>query len=112
MNSVSPEDRLRFQQWKNLNFGLFIHYGLYSIPGGIWKGQNITRGYSEQILPNAPVPPDEYQALTASFDAKSFDAHRIVRLAKSAGMRYVVITSKHHDGFCLIPLTAPPEEIF
>lgn len=89
------------QQWLDLQFGLFIHFGLYSIPGGVWKGEKVTRGYSEQILSHGYLPQADYEALTEQFNLHEFDPAHIVATAKKAGMRYLVITTKHHDGFCL-----------
>lgn len=89
------------QKWKERHFGMFIHYGLYSIPGGVWKGEKIANGYSEQILSHADIDIEEYEGLKEIFKAEKFDAREIARLAKSAGMTYLVITTKHHDGFCL-----------
>jgi alpha-L-fucosidase len=78
---------------------MFIHFGLYSQLGGVWKGRQIDNGYSEQIMANAPIPLDEYAATAQSFDPAKWDPDAVVALAKAAGMRYIVITSKHHDGF-------------
>ena len=93
--------REAIQQWLDLQFGLFIHFGLYSIPGGVWKGEKITRGYSEQILSHGYLPQADYEALTDQFSLPDFDPEHIVATAKKAGMQYLVITTKHHDGFCL-----------
>ncbi len=87
--------------WQELKFGMFIHFGLYSLAGGVWKGKKITRGYSEQILSHGYLPQGEYEKLTNQFSLERFDADAIVTLAKDAGMHYLVVSSKHHDGFCL-----------
>lgn len=87
--------------WQDRKFGLFIHWGLYSIAGGVWGGKPVTYGYSEQILMHAPAPKAEYEALAKQFTASRFDADFIAGLAVEAGMKYVVLTSKHHDGFNL-----------
>ena len=89
------------EAWKARRFGMFIHFGLYSELGGVWHGKNIDNGYSEQIMANAPIPRDEYAALAKSFDPEKFDADAIVALAKAAGMRFMVVTAKHHDGFAM-----------
>ncbi len=89
------------EAWQARRFGMFIHFGLYSELGGVWQGKNIDNGYSEQIMANAPIPRDEYAALAKSFDPEKFDADAIVALAKAAGMRFIVVTSKHHDGFAM-----------
>ena len=80
---------------------MFIHFGLYSELGGVWQGRNIDNGYSEQIMANAPIARDDYAALAKQFDPKRFDADAIVALARSAGMKFIVVTAKHHDGFAM-----------
>jgi alpha-L-fucosidase len=87
------------QEWGDRRFGMFIHFGLYSELGGMWQGKQIDNGYSEQIEANAPIPPDQYAALAKSFNPTKWDPDAIVALAKAAGMKFIVITSKHHDGF-------------
>ncbi|MEZ2348634.1 alpha-L-fucosidase [Terriglobus sp. RCC_193] len=87
------------QQWQEQKFGMFIHFGLYSQLGGVWKGKQIDNGYSEQIMANAPIPMDEYAATAKTFNPTKWDPDAIVKLAKDAGMKFIVITSKHHDGF-------------
>lgn len=87
------------QQWQDRKFGMFIHWGLYSILGGVWQGKQISYGYSEQIQSHAPVPKNEYVALARQFNPAKFDPEAIAQLAKAAGMKFIVITSKHHDGF-------------
>jgi alpha-L-fucosidase len=92
-------DASTIEQWQARKFGLFIHFGLYSMLGGEWQGKRIDNGYSEQILANAPLPGDQYAAMAATFDPVRFDADAIVALAKAAGMKFIVVTAKHHDGF-------------
>jgi alpha-L-fucosidase len=87
--------------WQARKFGLFIHFGLYSSLGGTWKGQPVTRGYSEQIRRFIPATREEYAALSTGFNPDKWDPDAIVRLARDAGMRFIVITAKHHDGFSL-----------
>ncbi len=87
--------------WQARRFGMFIHFGLYSQLGGVWKGRQIDNGYSEQIMANAPIPRDQYAAIAKSFDPEKFDADAIVALAKAAGMKFIVVTAKHHDGFAM-----------
>ncbi|MCC6581510.1 MAG: alpha-L-fucosidase [Phycisphaeraceae bacterium] len=91
----------KVQQWRDLRFGMFIHFGLYSIAGGVWDGRQITKGYSEQILAHAPVPRTDYENLAKQFNPTAFDPDAIAALAVDAGMKYIIITTKHHDGFCL-----------
>jgi alpha-L-fucosidase len=89
------------EEWGDRRFGMFIHFGLYSELGGMWQGKQIDNGYSEQIEANAPIPPDQYAALAKSFNPTKWDPDAIVALAKAAGMKFIVITSKHHDGFSM-----------
>ena len=90
----------RMQWWREARFGMFIHWGIYSIPAGIWDGKQIPGG-GEWIMNTASIPVADYKALASQFNPTSFSAHDIVALAKSAGMKYIVITAKHHDGFAM-----------
>ena len=97
----SPGDYENRMQWfSDAKYGMFIHFGLYSQLGGIWKGKSYD-GYAEWIQSNADIAAQEYAMLTATFNPKDFDADFIARTAKKAGMKYIVITTKHHEGFCL-----------
>jgi len=88
----------RMEWWREARFGMFIHWGLYSVPAGEWKGQT---HYAEWIRNNAHIPLDTYNLFVKQFNPVNFNAERWVDMAKDAGMKYIVITSKHHDGFCL-----------
>lgn len=90
----------RLAWFHEAKFGLFIHWGLYSIPAGEWKGKTVP-GLGEWIMHNAEIPVKEYQELARQFDPKHFDADAIAQFAQDVGMKYVVITAKHHDGFAL-----------
>lgn len=94
--------------WQDRKFGMFIHFGLYSLAGGMWDGHRVDNGYSEQILANAPIPPDQYEALAHRFDPVNFDADAIAALAVAAGMKFIVVTAKHHDGFNLFQTARTP----
>jgi alpha-L-fucosidase len=93
-----PPEPTRTAQWRQLKFGLMLHWGLYSVAGGVWNGKNI-EGYNEQILHRAKIPWKDYEALASEFNPVKFDADYIAGLAREAGMRHIIITSKHHDGF-------------
>lgn len=89
-------------EWKNQKYSLFIHWGaIYSTLGGVWEGKPVTRGYSEQIQSHAGIYSDVYGDVAKRFHPDAWNADSIVLLAKAAGMKSVVMTSKHHDGFCM-----------
>ena len=88
----------RMDWWREARFGMFIHWGLYAVPAGEWNGKT---GYGEWIRNSAEIPLDQYDRFRTQFDPVKFNADDWVRTAKEAGMKYIVITSKHHDGFCM-----------
>jgi alpha-L-fucosidase len=90
----------RMAWWRDARFGMFIHWGLYSIPAGSWDGKPID-GIGEWIMNRGSIPVADYDALASQFNPAAFNAHDIVALAKAAGMKYIVITAKHHDGFAM-----------
>lgn len=98
-NQLSEQDQ-RMAWWREARFGLFIHWGLYAQPAGEWKGEQIP-GISEWIMARAEIPVAEYEKLATTFNPVKYNAEEWVRLAKQAGMKYIVITSKHHDGFAM-----------
>jgi len=96
-------DTSKVVDWKWYNeakYGLFLHYGLYAIPAGSWKGKDY-KGVSEWIQQKASIPIKEYEALASQFNPTRFNAEEWVLFAKNAGLRYIVITAKHHDGFAM-----------
>src|SRR2546425_5742375 len=97
---VDAAKEKRLQWFREAKFGLFIHWGLYAIPAGEWKGKPIP-GIGEWIMNRAQIPVKEYEKLAAQFNPVKFDADAWVKTARDAGMCYIVITSKHHDGFAL-----------
>ena len=90
----------RMQWFTDARFGLFIHFGVYSTLGGEWKGKPVPR-YAEWIQRWGKITPEEYIPLAAHFKPEKLDADLWVKTAKAAGMKYMVITTKHHEGFCL-----------
>ena len=94
------EKEARLSWFRDAKYGLFIHWGLYSIPAGEWKGQR-SLGTGEWIMNRLKIPVREYETLAAQFNPIKFNADAWVQLAQDAGMKYIVITSKHHDGFAL-----------
>ena len=90
-----------YNQWHQNKYSMFIHFGLYSVYGGVYNGKPVTFGYSEQIQSFAGIFSDWYGDTALEFDPVKFNADEIVALAKEAGMRSIVITTKHHDGFCM-----------
>ena len=100
LRSQHPAQDAKMKWFRDAKFGLFIHWGLYAIPAGEWKGQKIA-GIGEWIMNRAKIPVKEYEQLAAQFNPVKFKADDIVKLAEDAGMKYIVITSKHHDGFAM-----------
>jgi alpha-L-fucosidase len=90
----------RIAWWREARFGMFIHWGIYSLAGGEWNGKNIT-GYAEHLMRKEKIPRSEYLKLAHQFDPAKFNADTWVLQAKKAGMRYIIITAKHHDGFAM-----------
>ncbi|MCX7046402.1 MAG: alpha-L-fucosidase, partial [Candidatus Sumerlaeota bacterium] len=96
----TPDHEARIKWFREAKFGLFIHWGLYAIPAGEWKGQPVA-GIGEWIMNRAKIPVKEYEQLAAQFNPVKFNAEEWVQMAEDAGMKYIVITSKHHDGFAM-----------
>jgi alpha-L-fucosidase len=100
----------RMQWWRDARFGMFIHWGLYSIPAGEWKGKEYPQ-IGEWIMKNAKIPVVEYTELAKQFNPVKFDPKAFVATAKNGGMKYITITSKHHDGFAMFKSNASPFNI-
>uniref|UniRef100_UPI0035A0EC85 alpha-L-fucosidase n=1 Tax=Porphyromonas loveana TaxID=1884669 RepID=UPI0035A0EC85 len=100
-----------FRSWHRDKFSLFIHYGLYSELGGVWQGKPVKDGYSEQIYSFGIRDMSQYEPLAQQFRPDRWNADAIVALAKKAGMRSIVFTSKHHDGFCMYHSAETPFNI-
>ena len=96
MDTQTKSDK-RMDWWREARFGMFIHWGLYSILAGNWQDKH----GAEWIMEMAHIPASEYEKLVHQFNPVKFSAHDWVAMAKNAGMKYIVITTKHHDGFAL-----------
>ncbi len=91
----------RMKWWREARFGMFIHWGVYSVPAGVYKGQPMKSHGGEWILHDDKIPLSEYREFAKQFNPVRYDPEAWAALAEAAGMKYVVITSKHHDGFAL-----------
>ncbi|MCP5542914.1 MAG: alpha-L-fucosidase [Akkermansiaceae bacterium] len=92
----------RMAWWREAKFGMFIHWGVYAVPAGTYDGKQIP-GIGEWIMLRAKIPVDTYRGYAKDFNPVNYKPDEWAALAKDAGMRYMVITSKHHDGFALFP---------
>jgi alpha-L-fucosidase len=95
-----PTHDARMEWWRQAKFGMFIHWGLYAVPAGTYQGQQ-SKHIGEWIMRDYNIPVAEYAAYAKQFDPTNFNAEQWVKLAKNAGMKYIVITAKHHDGFAM-----------
>jgi alpha-L-fucosidase len=110
---ASPDptsDDQRMEWWRDARFGMFIHWGLYAIPAGEWNSEEVP-GIGEWIMDKANISVEDYTPLARQFNPVKYDPAEWVRIAKQAGMKYVVITSKHHDGFCMFDTAATDWDI-
>lgn len=96
----------KMEWWREAKLGMFIHWGPYAVFGGVYRGQQQARGGAEWIMNRHKIPVGVYQAAAKSFNPVNYDADAWVKLAKDAGMKYIVITSKHHDGFAMFKSNA------
>ncbi|MCY2953081.1 MAG: alpha-L-fucosidase [Planctomycetota bacterium] len=101
----------RIQWWREARFGMFIHWGLYSIPAGVWKDKVHATGYSEWLMFAEKIPAREYELLAGRFNPAKFDAKAWAAIAKKAGMKYMVLTTKHHDGFSMFRSRLTPYNV-
>jgi alpha-L-fucosidase len=94
-----PKDE-RMGWWREARFGMFIHWGVYAVPAGTWNGKQIGN-IGEWIMNRGKIPVVDYRNMAKEFNPVKYDPEAWVLMAKNAGMKYIVITSKHHDGFAL-----------
>jgi alpha-L-fucosidase len=101
----------RMKWWREARFGMFIHWGLYAVPAGTWNGAR-TPSIGEWIMHDLKIPVADYAALAHEFDPVQFNADHWVKIAKDAGMKYIVMTAKHHEGFAMFHSTTDPFNIY
>ena len=101
----------RMQWWREAKFGMFIHWGVYAQWAGVYKGHEQLKGGAEWIMNRSKIPVAEYQEMAKQFNPIQFNAEEWVKMAKDAGMKYIIITAKHHDGFAMFKTAASKWDI-
>ena len=91
---LTQEEKMAW--WQDARFGMFVHWGPYCLYGGVYNGHNQRRGGAEWIMNRCKIPVREYRATASRFNPENFKADSLVAMAKDAGMKYIVFTSKHH----------------
>lgn len=114
--SDSPGSNNQKGWFRDAGFGMFIHWGLYSVPAGMWEGKPVKdkryiNPYAEHIMLLSKIPLKEYARLADNFNPVKFDADEIVNPAENAGMKYILYTTKHHDGFAMYDSKVPDYNI-
>ena len=103
-SNISSADSSKMSWWKDAKFGMFIHWGVYSALAGTFEGKKIP-GIGEWIMNRGKIPTAKYKSYARQFNPVKYNPDAWVKMAKDAGMKYIVITSKHHDGFALFNST-------
>ena len=101
-NETKEQRDARMKWWREARFGMFIHWGVYSVPAGTYDGKQIG-GIGEWIMRSANIPVAKYEQYAKQFNPEKFNATEWVGYAKAASMKYIVMTAKHHDGFAMYP---------
>jgi alpha-L-fucosidase len=96
----SESDKSHMAWWKDAKFGMFVHWGVYSVPAGTFKGTEVPK-LGEWIMNYGKIPVADYRDFAKQFNPVKYNADAWVKMAKDAGMKYIVFTSKHHDGFAM-----------
>ena len=108
-SDANADEQQRMHWWEEARFGLFLHWGLYSVAAGEWQGRP-AKG-AEHFMLYERIPLKEYAQLAKGLELKDYDPDRWVALAREAGMKYVVVTSKHHEGFAMFDSPSNPYNI-
>src|SRR5262244_1957983 len=98
-NESKTQFEARTKWWKDAKFGMFIHWGVYAVPADATLKDGVKKGIAEWYFSNKQMQMSDYQKFAPQFNPEKFDAKKWVGTARNAGMKYIVITSKHHDGF-------------
>ena len=106
---LSQDEKMKW--WREARFGMFIHFGVYAQMAGEYKGHQQARGGAEWIMNRMKVPVSEYKEVAKKFNPVKFNADEWVKMARDAGMKYLIITAKHHDGFALFDSKASDWDI-
>ena len=111
-NETPEQHDARMAWFRDAHFGMFIHWGLYAQAGGVWKGKPVNvSGCAEWLMCGARAPIAEYAAMAKDFNPVKYDAEKWVTAAQAGGVRYIVITAKHHEGFAMFKTAASPYNI-
>jgi len=105
VNETPVQHEARMAWWREARFGMFVHFGVYSVPAGVYHGKDYP-SIGEWLMFDAKIPMAEYQTYAKEFNPTNFNPDDWVRLAKAAGMKYIVITAKHHEGFAMFDTKA------